>query len=130
ARSAVAFDQIELLVNGELQATKTAAGNQTAAVIETEVTARESLWIAARCYAPRRLPGGACVFAHTSPVFVAVEGRPPRPTEATVAPLLGVLDETLGWVEGHARPESEKQRGHLLQVLGDARAALLSRARG
>jgi hypothetical protein len=130
ARSAVPFERVELLVNGELQAATTAGDNQTAAVVETDITARESLWIAARCRSPRRLPAGACVFAHTSPVHVAVEGRPLRPSAEAISPLLEVLDATRAWVEGRARPESEKQRDHLRQVLDAARAALLARQGG
>ncbi len=46
ARSPVPFDQLELLVNGQVQASKTASGNRQSAVLETEVPLQESAWLA------------------------------------------------------------------------------------
>jgi hypothetical protein len=124
ARSAEPVDRLEIVMNGEIIA------SSAASVIRAEVDASTSGWIAARCHSARQLIGGACVFAHTSPVFLEVEGRPVRPTAATIEPFVSVLDETCTWVEGKARPENDKQREHLREVLRAARDELLSRVRG
>jgi hypothetical protein len=130
ARSRVAFEQLELLVNGRIQASKTASGNRQSAILETEATLTESAWIAARCWSRETLPGeaGQCVYAHTSPVYVQVEGKPIRPTPDTTAPLLRVLDRTQEWARGQARCETEKQRAQLVGVFEAARQNLLRRA--
>jgi hypothetical protein len=126
ARSAVPFDQLELLVTGQIVAGKTASGDRLSAVLETEVSASESAWIAARCWGRERLPGdGQCVYAHTSPVHVQVEDRPLRPSAETAAPLLAILDRMLDWTTRQARCETEQQRQHLAGVFQAARQELL-----
>jgi hypothetical protein len=126
--STVPVDQLELLANGGIIATKEASGNRLAAVVETDFLMKASGWLAARCWSRERMAGGAtgqCVYAQTSPVYFQVEGRAARPDAGTVGPLLAVLDRTLGWVANEARCENEHQREHLLGTLQTARAALL-----
>ncbi len=124
ARSAVPFEDLELLVNGEVQASKTASGNQLSAVVETDLVCTKSAWVAATCHAAARQASGACVFAHTTPVYLDVPGRPLGPTDDTRAPLLRALEQTREWALGEARCESARQREHLLGVLDEARARL------
>jgi hypothetical protein len=126
AHSPVPFDYLELIVNGEVQATKTASGNRTYALLETDYVCQGSAWIASACYAPAKVRSGACVFAHTSPVFLDVPGSPLRPSPETTAPLFEILALTRAWVEREARPETEKQRQHLLAVLDESRDRLTS----
>jgi len=130
ARSRVAFDQLELLVNGCIRASKTASGNRMSAILETEVTLTESSWMAARCWGHETLPGdaGQCVYAHTSPVYLRVEGKPIRPGPETLAPLVKILDRTEEWVRRQARCETEKQRAHLIGVFESGRQNLHRRA--
>ena len=120
AQSGVPFDYLDILVNGEVQVTKSASGNQTSAVIETDFVCHASAWVAATCYAPTRLRSGTCVFAHTNPVYLDVPGAPLRPSAETVAPLLDILERTRRWVEKVARCPAEKQRRHLYDVLDQA----------
>ncbi len=129
ARSLVPFDQLELLVNGTIQASKTASGNRQSASLETEVRLTESAWLAARCWNQEQLLGGdgQCVYAQTAPVHVAVEGKPPRPTRETIAPLERVLERTLDWTLRQARCETEQHRQHLAEVLQQARQVLQQR---
>lgn len=130
AQSTVPFDQLEVLSDGEVIAEKEASGNRQSAVLEVEHVPAGSGWLAARCWGRERLADGQCVYAHTSPVYVRMEGRPVRPSADTVAPLLAALDRTLGWVANEARCENEKQREHLAGVLGEARQELLRRQAG
>src|SRR5262249_40038170 len=94
--------------------------------LETEWPATESAWIAARCWSQERLAGdGQCGFAHTSPVFVQVEGKPLRPSAETTAPLLAILDRMLEWTAREARCPTEQQRQQLAHVFQTAREELL-----
>jgi hypothetical protein len=127
ARSAVPFDQLEVLVNGTVQASKTASGNRTAALVETEVPVTGAAWVAARCWAQERLPGGLVAFAHTSPVHLTVEGQPFRPDADTLAPLLAALERTQAWVAGSADCD-DKQRARLAHTLEEGRDELLRRS--
>jgi hypothetical protein len=127
AHSAVAFEHLEVLVNGEVVACKPASGNQLSAVVETDLVCEQSAWIAATCHSPVRQASGACVLAHTAPVYVEVRGVPMRPVQETVAPLLDVLAATRAWVVGQARCETDRQREHLLAGLDEARDRLSER---
>jgi hypothetical protein len=126
-RSAVPFDQLEVLVNGFVSAAKPASGNRQSAVVETEIPVTSSAWVVARCWSHERLADGQCVYAHTSPVHIEVEGAPLRPDADTLEPLLAVLDRTRAWVENSARCESERQRQHLIEVLQAAQRELVRR---
>ncbi len=129
ARSAVPLEELELLVNGGVQVSKTAAADRRSALVETEVTLTESAWLAARCWSREHLGGGdgQCVYAHTSPVYVAVEGTRLRPNTEITAPLDRVLEQTQEWVRSQARCETEQQRQQLTGVLQLARQELQRR---
>src|SRR5262249_23203113 len=76
ARSAAPFDEVEVLHNGSLVASKTASGNRQATTLEVEVPVKASGWLAARCWGRERLADGQCAYAHTSPVWLAIDGLP------------------------------------------------------
>jgi hypothetical protein len=124
--SLVPIEELEVLVNGEVVAVKSAAGNRQAAVLEIDLTCQRSAWVAARCKGDP-LDDQQPAFAHTSAVFVEVSGQPTVAGEETLAPLLAVLEGTCDWVERQARCGTDKHRGHLREVLNAAREALLAR---
>ncbi|HWG47128.1 MAG TPA: CehA/McbA family metallohydrolase [Gemmataceae bacterium] len=124
ARSAMAFNRLELLHNGSPIATATAAGDPPTASIEMEVPVLASGWLAARCWGG---DNGSFLRAHTSPVYLQVEGKPVRPDAATIAPLLAALDQTLTWVRREARCANEAQREQLAENLQTARRELMRR---
>ncbi|MCW5977244.1 MAG: CehA/McbA family metallohydrolase [Bryobacteraceae bacterium] len=72
-------DRIELVVNGKV----TALGKSPA---KTAIRPPASCWVAVR--AIQKLPGGRIRFAHSSPVFIDIEGRPPRPRKAEIEYLI------------------------------------------
>jgi hypothetical protein len=127
-RSATPVDQLEILYNGRLVAAKEASGNRQAALLEFETNAAESGWLAARCWSRERLADGQAVFAHTSPVYLLVDGRPPRPTPDAAVPLLAILEQARDWITRDARCPTEHQRDHLLGVVEEARRDLTRRA--
>jgi hypothetical protein len=124
ANSAVPFDHVEVLYNGQVVAERSASGNRQSAVLETGFNLTEPGWLAARCRGEERLPDGQFVFAHTSPCWFHPAGQPPRPAREAATRLLAILDATLDWTANVARCDNSKSREHLLGVLGDARRVL------
>jgi hypothetical protein len=127
ARSAVPFDQLEVLAGGTVVAAKTASGNRQAGVVETELPVAASTWVAARCWSRERRADGQCTYAHTSPVHVEVDGQRPRPDTEAVGPLVEILEQTRDWVARAARCPSEHHREHLAGIVEAARQELLRR---
>ena len=123
ARSATVFDRLEMLRDGEVIVERATEGDRRSAAIEVEVPVTGSGWLAARC----RGGNGSAIRAHTSPVYMRMEGRPMRPSADTIAPLLAVLDRTLAWVRREARCAADKQREQLAEILEAGRQELLRR---
>ncbi|HTU89744.1 MAG TPA: CehA/McbA family metallohydrolase [Gemmataceae bacterium] len=122
ACSVTPFARLECIYNGAVVAAGKTDGERRAATIEVEVPITGDGWLAARCLGGH---DGSAIRAHTSPVYVQMEGRPLRPDAATMAPLLAVLDGTLAWVQREARCPKEQQREQLMQTLQAARQELL-----
>lgn len=123
ARSVTPFSRLECVYNGAVIAVGEQADEDQAATIEAEAPIAESGWLAARC-----LGGdGSAIRAHTSPVYVQIEGQPVRPSADAMAPLQAVLDRTLAWVQREARCPKEQHREQLMQTLQAARQELLRR---
>jgi hypothetical protein len=126
ARSAAPFERVEILLNGSVLASKEASGNRQATVLETEHHLTASGWLAVRAWGRDRLLDGQCVYAHTSPIYLDVEGRPLRPSHEAIAPLEAVLERTLDWVKRAARTPSEGLREQLVATLEAARGGLVA----
>jgi len=93
----------------------------TALAIDTEVTAGDSMWLCAVA----RGPGdpsvlGPVVFAHTSPVWVQVGGRPVR-RPGSARWLLDWLDRFEELLARHGRFADDGQREELAAVVDRAR---------
>ena len=73
------LDRVELIVNGRALHSEPADG-KTAIEFQTRVPLRESSWIALRALGPRHrlILNDTIAFAHTSPVYVTIGGRPVR----------------------------------------------------
>ena len=75
----VPLDRVELIVNGRSVHSEPADG-KTTIEFRTRVPVRESSWIALRALGPRHrlILNDTIAFAHTSPVYVSLGGRPVR----------------------------------------------------
>lgn len=130
ARGVVPFDRLELIANGKVAAETAAAGSPSSAVLETDLPVEASCWLAARCRGEHQLlhrPANQKVFAHTSPVYVQVEGRLFQPEAAAIHRFRAALDGMLEWVAHEARCENDAQRQRLAGVFEAARQELLRR---
>lgn len=128
AESLTPFEKLELVLNGEVIQSCDAGGEPCRAVLESDIAVPEGGWIAARCWGGNAAHGAFIGdYAHTSPVYIHVNGRPPPAKPEAVARLLGHLDEMLRWVDREARFENDRQRQNLLHIFHDAREVLTKR---
>jgi hypothetical protein len=93
---------IEVIVNGEV----VAKGKDINKAIRLE----ESCWIAARCRG-----------AHTSPIYVTLEGRP-RGSAKEAIEFLGVIDRLIEWVNTKGLFDSPKERETVLDIIRQGRS--------
>lgn len=84
AISRIAFERIEIVINGQVVGEQSAIEGREA-LLEREFSIDRGGWIAARCFSRTKSHGGATVFAHTSPVYLRMEGTPHRIAEAAGA---------------------------------------------
>lgn len=124
ATSNVPFERLELLANGSVIAAARPEGTDLwTATSEVDHALPDGGWVAARCVGSARsdLYPHLPIFAHTSPVWVEVNGHPnPRRTlavEAVGRDVQGVRD----WVETEGRFTNPRRKDHLL-ALCDAAA--------
>jgi hypothetical protein len=123
AQSAWPFERLEILANGDVVADVEAAPGAKSAVLDTEVEFAEGGWLAARCHASATRIG--C--AHTSPVYVRIEGRPPRFEKRALDELRRDLEQTARWIDRDARCPSQNDRFRLRGILQDALELLRKR---
>jgi hypothetical protein len=99
-----------------------AGGGAAELAIDVDVEARDPLWLCAVARGPGH-PSvlGPVVFAHTSPVWVEVGGRPVR-RPASARWLLDWLDRFEALLDGHGRFADDGQRAELAAVADRARA--------
>jgi hypothetical protein len=98
AASALPLGRIELIVNGAIAKTlkpenkKTATGGFESA-FEEVVKVESGSWICVRCFEDR--PDKRIRFAHTSPVWIDVEGKPVRPRKPEIEYLLKRVEDQI-----------------------------------
>jgi hypothetical protein len=114
---------LEVMCNGEVIGQATAGGSAPpySTVLELERPVTSSCWLAARCL---RSPGMG--FAHTSPIFVRIDGKMPADA-SVIRNYLESLQRTCEWVETVGRFEQLRRKEQMLAVLEQARQSLLSR---
>jgi hypothetical protein len=106
------------------------AGGGAAPAIDTTVEVGRSTWLCAVARGPGH-PSvlGPVTFAHTSPVWVEVDGRPVR-RAASARWLLDWLDRFEALVAEHGRFADDAQRAELVAVIDQARAVYQALAGG
>lgn len=130
ARSIVPFDRLEVIVNGNMVAHCDAAGSPLSASFDDKLSVPAGSWLAIRCRGSHLLPQSPAPmrsFAHTSPIYVSMQGKSPRIDAYALEGLLVELDKMLTWVEKEARFESVRQRQHLTDIFQSARQELMRR---
>jgi hypothetical protein len=133
ARSIIPFDRLEVLANGVVAAAADASGAPKSAVLEADLPLPAGGWLASRCRGAQQLPHRPApqrVFAHTSPLYVRVAGRPAPVDNAAAAALHADLDRMLAWVASEGRFGNQRQGDRLGDILRSAKEALARCLRG
>jgi hypothetical protein len=122
ARSRGVLDVLELIVNGDVVAERSGQGAREL-VLEKAVRLDRSSWAAARVF---EKPGRSEVFAHTSPVYFFLDGRPVIVPEA-VQDLIQKTDLLIRHTERVEGFREEADREETLGVYREARDLLRQR---
>ncbi|NOY58417.1 MAG: CehA/McbA family metallohydrolase [Calditrichaeota bacterium] len=132
-RSQIPIERMEIIKNGEIVATKQNVDKSQNMTFQTEVTVDGSSWIAARVYSSKLLPyqawdvlnlKGIPVLAHTSPIYINVDGRAQRSPE-DAAYLAKWCDYAIEWARNKARYLHESQRQEIVELFTKAKAVYL-----
>ena len=127
SRSRMPYQKLEIIHDGEVVATTSPSGPYSEATVEVRVSINRSGWVAARCYGPKMLPYGGPpghlfrmpVFAHTNPIWVSIEGRPPDPGEAPDR-FLEQIKYHREYVLEKGRYSTEEDRQYALRLIQSA----------
>lgn len=129
-------NRIEIVVNGNVVATKDNPERHSQLQVSGEADIGASSWIAARTYSDTHLPvqnqltgTGAPVLAHTSPIYIDFNSTPRR-SRQDAAFLAGIADETIRWAKTKARYQTEEQRREVVELYERARAIYARQADG
>ncbi|MCG8441571.1 MAG: CehA/McbA family metallohydrolase [Caulobacterales bacterium] len=124
-------DRIEIIVNGEVVASQDNDAGATRFAIEGEAMIEDSSWIAARAYSDEVLPiqneyyfRGAPMLAHTSPIYLEVDGRPRRSPE-DAAFFAAWCDRAISWAQSQANYANDAQREEIVTLFTEAKAFYL-----
>jgi len=151
AESQLPYDKLEIVCNGETIASASPSGPHHTAEIRLEYPLGGSCWIAARAmedlgrypgvnfseihrgegtlfsslYGTRRPEN---VFAHTSPVYATVDGKPVRSWDDAQY-YVGYMQHTIDWLKSEARFASAEDRKSSIAAFEQARTVYEQRAR-
>jgi hypothetical protein len=124
ARARSLLDSLELVVNGAVVASQ--KGDDTHELtLDRAVRLDRSSWAAVRAFAKS---DRSEVFAHTSPVYFNVKGKPVI-VPASVKDLLGKMDALIAYTEHFEGFREERHRKETLAVYREARNVLSRRLR-
>lgn len=133
-RSLRPVEWIEILHGGEVVARLDNKDARRELVLEAEVEAGASSWIAARAYSSQLLPFqameavgamGIPIAAHTSPIYVEVEGRPARCAEEDAELFIAWCDEAIAWAKDVAHFHDDGERREMVALFEQAKAFYL-----
>jgi hypothetical protein len=116
AQSLVPFDVLEVVQNGLVIAKASASGSPASASIEIEAPIVESSWLTLRCTGQAQVyhrPANQRIFAHTSPVYVDVPGKPLRADPAVAQRFAKEIERMIAWCQTKARCPTPQSRERL-----------------
>ena len=131
ARSILPFQSLEIVVNGESAALKSAADRNRpgqdglfTVELETALDLDRSSWIAARVASnpatrTQILPRGLTVFAHTNPIYFLQNGAKVRDVSA-IRYLQRYVKGTIHWLNTAARFRSQAEKAEALRLADQA----------
>jgi hypothetical protein len=126
------YEALEILVNGKVVRQVKPSGKNYEAVLHEVVEVERGGWIAARAQGPRMLEYGRTwwkmpVFAHSSPIYLDMPGRP-APGAASARLFLEQLGYLRRWAESQANFPTEENKKEALGLIARAEAIYQGRA--
>lgn len=126
AESLEPYEQLEIIHNGKVIRTVKPSGRHHTAAIDETLTVERGGWIAARAHGRKMLPYGATwwqmpVFAHSSPIYLDMPGRPAAAAEAAGI-FLEQLDYLERWVRHKASFPAAENRAEAISRIARAQA--------
>ncbi len=129
AQSLEPYEQLEIVHNGSVIRTVKPAGEHFTAALDESIEIDRGGWIAARAHGPKMLQYGATwwkmpVFAHSSPIYLDMPGRPADARESACL-FLDQLSYLQKWAEEQANFPTPQNKSEALQKIAEARAIYL-----
>ncbi len=123
ATSLVPMQRLEIVVNGEVVATENARGNGSSVSLSKEIPVTEGAWVAARVRGDfhRYLVNDTDLYAHTSPVYLTVDGKGVS-RKADGQFFVEWVDQLITRVQDKGRFASEDDRREVVTLFKKARA--------
>jgi hypothetical protein len=121
ALSRIPFERIEIVRDGHIVASQTSVRGREAR-LEQEIEVQEGGWIAARVNGAAKTYAGYPVFAHTSPVYLRVDGTPYRRAEA-IGAFIDEIDQSMRTIGKSFRFANDAQRALAVGKFAEGRMA-------
>jgi hypothetical protein len=120
---------LELVVNGRVVASAATGGGSTELALHENVDVRGGAWIAARSRSASVIQSAftTSMAAHTSPVYIEVDGRPLVPSTADVEVVEQVILGTRTWIAGLAAVADPRERARMVAFLDESLATFRRR---
>lgn len=111
--------ELELVVNGRVVASTSAAGGSTELVLHEVVELSAGAWIAARSRSGHEIASAftTSMAAHTSPVYVEVDGRPLIPSTDEAGVVEQIIAGARAWVAELAAVADPTDRARMVAFL-------------
>ena len=123
AKSFVPMNRLEIVVNGEIVATARAGGDGKSVSLAKEIPVAEGSWVAARVRGDfhRLLVNDTDLYAHTSPVYLTVDGKSVSRKEDGQF-FVEWVDQLIARVQKRGRYASDAQREEVVTLFKKGRA--------
>jgi hypothetical protein len=126
--SLIPVDRIEIVQDGNIVAVEENPRRLRDLTLPAAVVVTESSWLAARSYSSKKLPyqsiayvKGIPLMAHTSPMYVEVNGKPSHsPRDA--AYFAEWCDRAIEWAKTKANYQTEAQRVEVVSIFEQAKS--------
>jgi hypothetical protein len=119
--SRIPFDRLEIIQDGRVVADQPSWGGREAR-LEREIEVEEGGWIAARASGTAKTYAGFPVFAHTSPVYLRLDGTPFRRAES-IGACMDEVDRSMRTIAKSFRFQSDAQRALAVGKFAEGRRA-------
>lgn len=118
------YEVLEIIYNGQTVRKVKPAGKNYSAVLQEKIEVERGGWIAARAHGPKMLEYGRTwwkmpIFAHTSPIYIDMPGRP-APAAESARLFLDQLTYLQRWAESQAHFPTADNKKEALSLIAQA----------